>query len=436
MINVKKILMTISDAGNNFWDLIDSETKKCISNITYANMDFYTVTNEPFPDCVLCMESHYSEALTLVGTMYRKGMDDKFWEFIINDIESEEDCDMLINLQSISMHSSVIWILVLMWVYKVYEVDLSVCMHNANVICPEPIHRPLMYWKNSDYFNLIFDQNSIITGVSAMTVSIQNQNGKSIIGTNTYKNLIKNAAPSCVSNSRNSSTKNYPHLSELGTLQKTGCGDAMYCWLMLDNKLQRYILQPCSSLQNAIAIANSDAHFCRENWHEKSSVICLSGYCNNSLKFREGRQYYTITPEYYYKYPIYNSQNHNDHAIASILIDPKILDQIILISVLKYIFGIGNRNYLEYTAMYLEFDKQPQSQTQTQTQTLNIKICSYGHTPCLLETYGELIAESCKLSSEAIDWLDHIEIESIYSCRLDEVKTTLQFHATTYSLRS
>jgi hypothetical protein len=222
-------------------------------------------------------------------------------------------------------------------------------------------------------------------------------------------------------------SKNKVSLKDLGTLQIPMTNTigrrpfVIYCWLTSsdsDKTPQRYVLKPYNTKQNAILAAQSDIEMAKNiyqyPWCYESRVICLSeeikkGATAQDLKIEDGRTYYTISAALPYFLPttvaLQDWKSHTD--IAS---------QVILINIMKYIYGIADRT-ARNTGIYITADRQ-------------VRVCSFDHGPILAEQKGPLFGKlGTKLDTSSLTkeraWLGTIKVDKKYYTRLSEVLTSL-----------
>lgn len=232
------------------------------------------------------------------------------------------------------------------------------------------------------------------------------------------------------------------HIADLGTIQipyinKIGKRPyVLYCWLSLKpvnsetTSLVRYVLKPYSSKASALEASESDAMMhkysydvaCSNNsWCFPSKVICINEIIEQSpdvdLYKSNGRiidkkSYYTISPALPYFLPV-------TVGLTEWKKTP-IMKTVILINILKYIFGIPDRT-ARNCGIYI-------------VQTKNgreLRVCSFDHGPIMGEPkgpiHGKLGNIELKNLTDEKEWLFEIsqDFEKKYYTRICEVITSM-----------
>jgi hypothetical protein len=436
---------------------------------------------EPFPSEQYKMldfsNSNYSfeYALRVAGMMYFKGMDEYFWNLIMRDLTDNAEIEFLYGIRNMFVKFShkepISWCFVLLWKYAVHLEsencnDLKwVPMHpsfnfsekvktsenswacfakdfkNSNKE-PYPLWRSGIYCKNSEYFYVKSEENDDVDKICDMlqmnldkTIYTTDIRVSSICGNHEVvkehkiKDSVRAAKYTYESLLETYSKKIFPHFTELGTLQLSIAKNVpdmpkvvIYCWLKNSNgKRQRYVLKPFTSRAIANGVSSTDKlmnkyKFGRVPWCKPSVIIGLTGFViyspvDNCIRIKEGRTYYTISEALPYFLPV-------PVGLEKWSSSP-VVDKIILVGLLKYIFGISDRT-IHNVGVYVN------------SRTKTLEICSFDHSPPLTELDGPIFGKNVekylqnpKKFTKERAWLKTLTVEAEYFVRLSEVLTAI-----------
>lgn len=220
-------------------------------------------------------------------------------------------------------------------------------------------------------------------------------------------------------------TKTKISLKDLGVLQIPMVNTigrrpyVVYCWLRAaQGALQRYVLKPYNSKQSAVAAAQSDIEMAKNifqySWCYDSKVICLGEEIKKTptgFRVEDGRTYYTISPALPYFIP-------TTVALQAWKDNTQVAQQVILINLMKYIYGIPDRTARNTGVYFLDL---PTGRA--------VRVCSFDHGPILSELKGPMFGklgniEAAALNSER-EWLAKLKVDKKYQTRYAEVMTAL-----------
>lgn len=392
-----------------------------LSNI-FQNVFAYSETHEPTPNRQYDMTNFKNksfdliEAIKIASVMFIKGMHDRFWELMNEDLIGS-DYKFITGIEKISEHSNAtMWVFVLLWKY-LYSNDRISEKNNIEELFKmgvETNHLNLKVEnKSSDYFYVHKSEHNL-----NLYKLIPDDINISRIDKDNYKISRLELGEDMISSKytieeilrfNTAKTKNLLHLSDLGTLQIPDINSgkrasALYCWFssQSDPQPKRYILNPHSTKDLAFKINESDnlmsSHIYEYEWSFSSKVICIAE-CIDVSRVIDKKCYYTISLALPYSFPLTSLPNWKTTPIGN---------QIKLINIIKYIFGIPDRT-IKNCGIYIFESK--------------LRVCAYDFGPALKDLKS--INGKIELSKSEENWLINISnnIDKKYSTRLCEIIT-------------
>jgi len=389
---------------------------------------------EPFP-----FEQNLNEPLeriaNIVGMMYFKGME--IWELLSQGLDpASSDAEFLKIIRSAAAilsenneDESIIWCFALLWKRSILGINDS--LPNVDPVGQFPLKRLANYCQSSQYFYVesdIIDMSSIDIDVGgSTTIYTTDTRISSICG---HKESVKtHLVGSAIKTSKYTyksicDQKIFPRFADLGTLQVFGA-TVVYCWLEnTDGEVRRYVLRP---FPNRAAARNASAadsllekyKFGGVPWCRSSVVIGMNGFIDSGvdgvIKVKEGRTYYTLSLALPYFLPV-------SVGLRQWFFTPA-ANRIILLSLLKYIFGIADRT-LNSIGVYID------------SRTKRLEICSFDHAPSLTEPVGPVYGKLGKRVENYLQdpkkfikerkWLSELTVDADYFVRLSEVLTIIK----------
>jgi hypothetical protein len=296
---------------------------------------------------------------------------------------------------------------------------------------PHPLSRSSTYCQSSGYFYVYSEVASNVDVVAnlaqgANLIHVQEHEPGDLIQECkfSYEEFLARTSPVLKPGQR----KKFPRLQDLGTLQipmtnltrGTKNQDfVVYFWI----EEERYVLKSHASRAAAKKIADADAMMFKylELANQKlgthmtcpqSQVICLEDCFSSPNKVKTERTYYTFSKALPYFLPATVGLEKWSASPAR--------DQIILINLLKYIFGISDRT-ARNTGIWVDKHE--------------LHVCSFDHSGLLDEPDGPIIGKMGKSLEKYLqdeknfipekEWFQNLEVDSDFYTRLAEVRTFL-----------
>lgn len=352
------------------------------------------------------------ESIKLAGAMFFKGMDSQFWELIYGDL-IDTDKHFVNNMEKISQNIisqnqdiSSIWIFAIIWKYllmtnnsnipilNIKEIDIKeiedkIDIKEINKIdkIDIKIQRPENFYKSSNYFYVCRSDDDTNKTVIPDNLNISKSDkdkycikqlelGENmILSKYTIENILE------FSSFR---SKKILHLSDLGTIQipyinKIGKKSyLLYCWLssVSDPIVRRYVLKSYIMKDTALKVNEFDnmmnKYTYKYKWCFPSKVICIAELIEQAPSFIDNGRvvdkkcYYTIMPALPYFTPVNMDLLKYEKAL--------IVNQVNLINIMKYIFGIPDRIAYNCGIYMVKINEE-----------IKLQVCSFNHDPIMKE---------------------------------------------------